>query len=258
MTESSGLPPEQEAVRRLLADARHDGPPPPEVVARLDDTLASLVAERSAEPTGAPAVEPADAHDDRSPGRVVDIGSRRRRVAGIGLLAAASVVVAGVALGQVLPREGGDAGDSSAGSASDSSLAEAPRSEDDGAGRSTDEGGDATSESDLLEPDPKGEFLQPGLAGRPTLFSDDDEDIVGQLAELRPDVTEGPQRLRSLAALRDCDGVEPGPSSAVVSAQVDGESGLVVFRRPVGEFQDVELYVCGDPDPVRTVTLPAP
>ena len=46
MSESSGLPPEQEAVRRLLADARHDGPPPPDVVARLDETLASLVAER--------------------------------------------------------------------------------------------------------------------------------------------------------------------------------------------------------------------
>ncbi|WP_416954942.1 hypothetical protein ACNKF0_22500 [Nocardioides sp. T5] len=86
MTESSGLPPEQEAVRRLLADTRHDGPPPPDVVARLDDTLAALRAERAAA--------------DTSPGRVVDIGSRRRRVAGIGLLAAASVVVAGVALGQ--------------------------------------------------------------------------------------------------------------------------------------------------------------
>ena len=42
----SALPPEQEAVRRLLADARHDGPTPPEVVARLDATLASLAAER--------------------------------------------------------------------------------------------------------------------------------------------------------------------------------------------------------------------
>ena len=40
------LPPEQEAVRGLLAEARHDGPTPPEVVARLDETLASLRAER--------------------------------------------------------------------------------------------------------------------------------------------------------------------------------------------------------------------
>ena len=248
MTESSGLPPEQEAVRRLLADARHEGPVPAEVVTRLDDTLASLVAERAS----------AGAAADGSPGRVVDIGSRRRRVAGIGLLAAASVVVAGVALGQVLPRGADDSADSSAGSSAGSSLADSPSSQDDGAGASTEEGGDAGPESDLLEPDPKETFLQPGLADGPTLFSDDDEDIIGQLVELRPDVTDGPQRLKSLAALRGCDNVAPGPSAAVVSAQVDGEMGLVVFRRPVGEFQRVELYVCGDPDPVRTLTLPAP
>ena len=35
MSESSGLPPEQEAVRRLLADARHDGPPPPDVARQM-------------------------------------------------------------------------------------------------------------------------------------------------------------------------------------------------------------------------------
>ena len=79
MSESSGLPPEQDAVRRLLADARHDGPPPPDVVARLDETLASLVAERSAELTAEDTAGAATGHDDRSPGRVVDLGSRRRR-----------------------------------------------------------------------------------------------------------------------------------------------------------------------------------
>jgi len=252
MSESSRLPPEQEAVRRLLADARHDGPPPPDVVARLDDTLASLTAERVSERTATPATE----HDDRSPGRVVDLGSRRRRVAGIGLLAAASVVVAGVAIGQALPRGGNDAADSSAGSASDSSVAESP---EDGGGSSDDAGGSGPDNLADSEPrEPKESFLQPGLADRPTLFSDDDEDIVGQLLALRPDVSDGRQRLKSLAALRGCDGVDPGPSAAVVLAQVDGETGLVVFRRPVGEAQGVELYVCGEAVPVRTITLPAP
>lgn len=259
MSESSGLPPEQDAVRRLLADARHDGPPPPDVVDRLDETLASLVAERSGGLTSQDTAGAATGHDDRSPGRVVDLGSRRRRVASIGLLAAAAVVVAGVALGQALPRGSNDAADSSAGAQSDSSLAESPRSaDDDGAGASAEEGGDAGSESDLLEPDAKEDFMQPGLAGGPTLFSDDDEDILGQLAALRPDPSDGRQRLKSLAALRSCDGVQPGRSAAVVSAQVDGELGLVVFRRPVEEAQAVELYVCGEADPVRTVTLPAP
>jgi hypothetical protein len=240
MTESSGLPPEQETVRRLLADARHDGPPPPDVVARLDDTLAALRAERA----GA----------DTSPGRVVDIGSRRRRVAGIGLLAAASVVVAGVALGQALPR-GGDASDSSAGSASDSSLAEAPTSEDDG-GDSTVESSGNLAEGEARKSDES--FLEPGLAPGPTLFSDDDDDLVDQLVVLRPDASTGRQRLTSLAALQGCDGVDARRWAAVVPAQVDGELGLVVYRRPLGQDQGVELYVCGTPDPVRTLTLPAP
>jgi hypothetical protein len=255
MSESSGLPPEQDAVRRLLADARHDGPPPPDVVARLDETLASLVSERASESVSETTAGRTTGNDDRSPGRVVDLGSRRRRVASIGLLAAASVVVAGVALGQALPRGGDDAGESSAGSASDSSLAE-PR--DEGGDSSADAGGsgpDNLADSEARQPEES--FLQPGLTG-PTLFSDDDEDIVPQLVALRPDVTDGSQRLKTLQALRGCDGVEPGPSAAVVSAQVDGESGLVVFRRPAGEFQDVELYACGNPVPLRTITLPAP
>ncbi|MGF9753560.1 hypothetical protein AAII07_00005 [Microvirga sp. 0TCS3.31] len=264
MSESSGLPPEQDAVRRLLADARHDGPPPPDVVDRLDETLASLVAERSggltsehtSEHTSERTAGAATGHDDGSPGRLVDLGSRRRRVASIGLLAAASVVVAGVAIGQALPRGSDDAADSSAGSASDSSVAESP---EDGGGSSDDAGGSGPDNlADTEAREPKEDFMQPGLAGGPTLFSDDDEDIVGQLVALRPDASDGRQRLKSLAALRDCDGVDPGPSAAAVSATVDGEPGLVVFRRPVGAEQGVELYACDDPAPLRTITLPAP
>ena len=238
MSESPGLPPEHEAVRRLLADARHDGPPPPDVVARLDDTLASLVAER-------------DAAADTTP--VVDLGARRRRTVGVGLLAAAAIVVAGVAVGQGLPRmQGSD----DTGSAASGDSATSQRELDDTTGDDDAGGSDNLADSEARQPEES--FLQPGLAGRPTLFSDDDEDIIGQLVELRPDVTDGPQRLKSLAALRDCDGVDPGRSSAVVAAQVDGESGLVVYRRPVGETQDVELYACGNPEPLRTNTLPAP
>ena len=41
-------------------------------------------------------------------------------------------------------------------------------------------------------------------------------------------------------------------------AEVDGQPGAVLFQRPDGEVQDAAIYVCGDPEPVRTVTLPAP
>lgn len=256
MSESSGLPPDQEAVRRLLADARHDGPPPPDVVARLDETLASLVSERGS--------ERATEHDDRSPGRVVDLGSRRRRVASIGLLAAASVVVAGVALGQVLPGGGGDdAGESSAaGSQSDTSLAESPEAGGSGADSSTDagsgsdEGGDAGAAS---EPAPESLKSSPAtpFAGMPSL-STADVDLDDQVLALRVEGSTRREQLATLDGLRGCDVPRPGRAAALVAAEVDGRSGVVVFRRPVDEAQGVELYVCGEADPVRTITLPAP
>jgi hypothetical protein len=254
MTESSGLPPEQEAVRRLLADARHDGPPPPEVVARLDDTLASLVSERAAGRTA----EAATGHDDRSPARVVDLGSRRRRVASLGLLAAASVVVAGVAIGQGLPRSGGDdSSESSAGSASDSSLADTPTSEDDsGSGSGSGEGGGSGAAS---EPAPESLKSSPGtpFAGLPSL-SAADADLDDRLLALRADGSNRREQLASLDALGRCDVPRAGRASELVAAELDGQPGVVVFRRPTGEAQGVELYVCGQADPVRTITLPAP
>ena len=256
MSESSGLPPEQETVRRLLADARHTAPPPPEVVARLDDTLASLVSERAAEHTAARAAEGSDAHDQGSPGRVVDLGSRRRRMAGIGLLAAASVVVAGVAIGQALPRGAGDAGESSAGSQSDSSLAEAG----DAGGTSADSGTGTDSGSGAgSEPAPESLKSSPAITtdGLPSL-STADADLDAQLLALRGDATGRRQAAAALDALGDCDVPRPGRSASVVPAAIDGQVGVVVFRRPVEEAQVVELYVCGLAAPARTITLPAP
>ena len=258
MSESSGHPPEQDAVRRLLADARHDGPPPPDVVARLDETLASLVSERVAEPASEPTAGPATEHDDRSPGRVVDLGSRRRRVASIGLLAAASVVVAGVALGQALPRGGNDTADSSAGGQSDSSLAEAPEAgtSSDDSSTGSDQGGDSGAAS---EPAPESLKSSPAtpFAGVPSL-STADTDLDAQLLALRAGGATRRQQLATLDALRGCGVPRPGRAAALVAAEVDGQTGVVVFRRPVGAEQDVELYACGNPLPLRTITLPAP
>ena len=121
MTDPTALPPEHEAVRRLLADARHDGPTPPEVVARLDETLASLVADRRDAPQ--PHLAP-----------VVDLGARRRRLAGMGLLAAAAVVVAGVAIGQGLPgtQSSGDSGSAAGGDSAASAERDSSANDDDG------------------------------------------------------------------------------------------------------------------------------
>ena len=232
----TGLPPEQEAVRRLLADARHDGPTPPEVVARLDATLASLAAERG-EPTS------------RAP--VVDLGARRRRMAGIGLLAAAAVVVAGVAIGQGLPPMGGG---SDAGSAADTDAATSQRELTDDAGGGSDSG--AATESEEVGPQSLKSGTPAPVGAYPTLSSGD-VDLDDELLSLRRSY-EAPMAESATPDLRsDCDLRGTGRGRRVL-VEVDGLVGAVVFRRADGASQQVDLYVCGDPTAVRTLTLPAP
>lgn len=245
MDDTSNLPPEQEAVRRLLADARHDGPPPADVVARLDETLAALVADRGSNPLDASGPGPSDREAP-----VVDLALRRRRMAGVGLLAAASVVVAGVAIGQVLPRGAEDAG-SSAGA--DSSLAESPAE----AGEDSDSPSDDSGAGDAeLAPESLKSASPTPLAGYPALSSTD-EALDERLVVLRPSAAARSQYLGSADALGSCALPSLGQGRRLL-AEVDGALGVVVFRRPDGGAQQAELYVCGTPDPVRTLTLPAP
>jgi hypothetical protein len=244
MTDSPGLPPEQERVRRLLAAARHDAPVPPEVAARLDETLASLVSERG----GAPLEDSDTRSDEHAP--VVDLGARRRRRAGIGLLAAAAVVVAGVAVGQALPRmSGSDDASSSAGVAADSGGSDRELG-----GDRTDGGADSSSGAEAPE-SMKSQAPTP-LLGAPTLSSSD-TDLSDDLLTLREGATPRSGGLGSADALSSCDLRGIGRGRRVV-ARVDGQLGVVVFRRPDGAAQEVALYVCGTPEPVRTLTLPAP
>ena len=249
MTDPSGLTPEQDAVRRLLADARHDGPTPPEVVACLDETLASLVSERVSERGGADEQTVVPRATSAS---VVDLGARRRRTVGIGLLAAAAVVVAGVAIGQGLPRLSGNDADegTSADSASggDRSLAESGEDSSSGGSQYDDGGADEGPES------LKSTAAAPE-AGLPTLSSTD-ADLDDDLLDLRSSVDDS-ERVGAAGALSSCDLRGIGRGRRVV-AQVDGQVGVVVFRRADGAAQQADLYVCGNPEPVRTLTLPAP
>ena len=245
MTDSPDLTPEHDAVRRLLADARHDGPTPPAVVARLDETLASLVAERS-DAGRAPAAA--------ATAPVVDLAARRRRLVGTGVLAAAAVVVAGVALGQVLPvGQGSDDAGSSAGSADRStSLAE-----DNSPGATSD--GDAGGEGSPQEMAPQSKSASPApLASVPTLSSGDAglEQQVEALRSAAPSSARA-ERRQSLDLMRACDLPDLGRGRRV-AAEVDGQPGLVLFRPADGAAQGVAIYVCGTPEPVRTLTLPAP
>ena len=248
MTGPTGLPPEQEAVRRLLADARHDGPPPAEVVARLDETLASLVAERgSASSEG----------DDERTAPVVDLGARRRRMAGIGVLAAAAVVVAGVAVGQVLPRAADDSGGAESTASSDTGSGSGEdRQFGDQSGDGQSDGGDAGAGAAEQAPESMKSTAATPFAGVPTLSSADDR-LEEEVLDLRPGAAARSDQLGSVDALSSCDLPSLGKGRRLL-ARVDDQIGVVVFRRPDGATQVAELYVCGTPAPVRTLLLPAP
>lgn len=251
MTDASDLTPEQEAVRRLLADARHDGPPPPEVVARLDDTLAALVAERRD--------TPADVATQATDATVTDLGARRRRLAGMGVLAAAAVVVAGVALGQALPRGTGDSADSGASQAESSTGQDAPT--EDGGGES---GADSDAGSAAEDPSALSSELAPdakrGLTDAPRLSALDDDLLDQQLLRLRPSAA---PRSRTLdpggtGLLVDCPVAGIGPGRRAY-ATLDDVPVVVVYGRPSGDAQPVSIYACGVGEaPLRETVLPAP
>ncbi len=231
---SDELTPEQDAVRRLLAQARHDAPAPDEVVARLDDALAWLVAERGAAPLPA-------AEADRAP--VVDLGARRRRRVGVALLAAAAVVVGGVALGQGLPSGSGDAGSASAGGDMATSQEDAPSDERD----ASDSAGGA--ESQATSPQAK------QATSVPTLSTSDDH-LAQELRRLEPRTGARRNPLTLDAPDAFCvSGIGPGRRLA---AEVNDQPGVVIYRPRSGDAQQVALYICGDGEAVLTLFLPLP
>jgi hypothetical protein len=233
------LTPEQEAqVRRLLAGARHTAPMPGDVVARLDRVLAGLGADQAREAT------------------VVRLADRRRK-ATRWLVAAAAVVVVGVGVDQVVNSQG------EAETSSGLSAETADQGADAGAGSGQSKNGAEAAES--------GD--EPAAAPKATKGD-------ATLVELgRRDIADGLTRLRHLAAVgREplTDGAyQTGPRSAERAAgaacgvagwgrgrflpvSYAGAPAVVVLRRPVGETQVADVFLCGSEQPVRSVTLPAP
>ena len=242
MTDPSHLTPEQDAVRRLLADARHDGATPPPVVARLDETLASLVAERGDAPL--PAADP-----DESRTAVVDLGARRRRTVGIGLLAAAAVVVAGVAVGQALPRM------SSSDDASSTAGGDMATSQD----RELADDGGADAGSGAADSQERAPQTKQAPSAVPSV-STTDAGLARQLRRLQSDAGARRNTLTSPEASSEPDafcmlGIGPGRRLA---AEVDGRPGVIVYKPQSGDAQEVAIYVCGNGEPVRTLFLPLP
>jgi hypothetical protein len=236
-------PEDEAAVRRLLADSRETGPLPTEVAARLDATLAGLLAERTAD--GAPAAE------------VVPLAPRRRRRAAALLVAAAAVVVGGIAIGSY-ESGGGDSASTSADSAvsrEQNADTSASGAKDHAAGgqslaapRSSRATRPTTSEMDALE------AVVPSRV-RP-------DHLVPDLTRLRH---RWAARVPESAYAADAPVVPAGFNCAsahyghgvLLGARYAGHPAVVAFRTPKGDTQVVEVLQCGTADVLRSATIPA-
>lgn len=222
-------------VRRLLADARHTEPMPDDVAARMDRVIARLGDES---PAAAPAPSAA--------GTVIPIAAHRRRRAAALLAAAAAIVVGGVVVSQVVHP-----------SSSSSTASEAPAagSYDKDSAKGQDlHGNQSLSGGDQTQsPGPGGTEIRHGrVVVRPQYFAYD-------ALRGRRLLTSHPEHAKTadqLDRLQVC-GVLTKRAHAV-PAEYEKAPAALLYRRPRGGSQIVDLVVCGSDRPIRSATLPAP
>ncbi|HTW16207.1 MAG TPA: hypothetical protein VMF51_13815 [Nocardioides sp.] len=251
----------EDDVRRLLAEARHDGPVPVNVAARLDRVLEQLAAVGPVEVVSEQ--EPAEDLDD------LDAHRRRRRARNL-LLAAAAVVVVGVGLGQL----GGPATDSG----SDGSAA----------------GGSSyvtTSDADASEAVPQDESLPSAenysgslakrlrapepTSPRPVVVRDRDFASTDRLRALRElstmtrslgstveeypaDARAGDRPMLDSAGRASWYACKSGPygEGHLVAVQYDAHPAVLAIRPATGDSTVVELLRCGSGAVLRSATVP--
>jgi hypothetical protein len=220
---SSDESPEIAEVRRLLADARHLEPMPDDVAARMSRVLGRLSDET-------PAARPESAHRN-----VIAIAPQRRRRAAALLVAAAAIVVGGVVIQNIHLSSAGDSAATSA----------APDSQKQAQGGAEDQSEPPSTPNSASSADaPK-----TPVKIRPRRFSSDAE-------RARQDLGKSAYRVEQDTAKAVCTDV---PRSAqALPATYKRFDATLVFRRPQGGSQVVELFLCGSSSPIRSVTLPVP
>lgn len=231
------LTPQDEEVRRLLADARHEEPAPAEVVARLDRVLAGLAAE---------------------PVRIAPVtalATRRRRAASL-LVAAAAVVAVGIGVDQVVLTGSGQDSMSSldrdepAGVAGDRGLESAPRPK---------AHQDSATSRGNLDGGASGPMSANGRAPQ-ELARLRERSLTADAAAVREQAGSG-DFLAGLSAYdaagRTCRSGAWG-RGRFVPVRYAGLPAVLVFRRVLGDAQVADLFLCGESEPHRSVTLPAP
>lgn len=228
--EPTATPAAEAAVRARLADARHTDPVPDHVVARLDAVLGDLTAERRQDAV-APVVP------------LLSPGPARRRALATGLVAAAAVVVLGIALPQVL---------------------DSTSSSDDTTSASTDDGGGSEARPNLEEAPDGGAAESAGEeAEGPGASSDRSGSAYAAALELRSSEPLRPL-VRPLARRGAVTAYDASPGCALdvgagdrVDATWDGTPAVVLLRPAEAGRRVVEVYVCGSDEVVRRTTVPA-
>lgn len=235
MSDDHELSPEQERVRRLLAQARVEDPMPDDVAERLDRVLARLADE-----------------EGESPATVVDLAHRRRRKAATLLVAAAAVVALGVGVGNLVPGAGLSGDDS--GSAADTAMGDLERNA-------------AGADEDGIVLAPEGAFSTYSADGatprvRPNFFAEDVAGLRLVSAEDAPDTESAPPNASGLTSgAQTADFIcDPAPwgEGELLAVRYAGVPAVLAFRPPAGDTQVVDLLECGTAAILRSVTLPVP
>jgi hypothetical protein len=229
------LTPEEEAeLSGLLAEAGGATSAPPEVVARLDDVLAGLVAERA---SGA-------VSEDVAP--VVSLEAERRRRWPTVLLAAAAVVVGGYGVGTAL------SGTSMSGDADSAGSAVTADSEGGPAGGST-AGGQALESAPGVTADERPPRL------RPAHLAEDVRRVLdgtaGQASAARRSTALSDERADARAG--DCAPARLRPDETWHLVRYDGQRAALVTAPAADDTVRASVVGC-DGERLATVTVPAP
>lgn len=246
---------EEEAVRRALASTPAEGPMPPSVAARLDATLAELVAHR---PVGE------GAEDEPAAATVVALAERRRRRWPRVLVAAASVSVLAYGVGAVVTGQDGVGG--AADSLTTSQQADAGAGQAEGGATAPEAAGEP--EAEPARPPSEGPvagLTPPGaadqlLTDRRVLLSGEAlRRDVARLLRVTETASQDRDGRRSAGqALRGCEVPAVGDGDALAAVLLDGRPATLVVRARSAGTRVVEVYSCDRPSDLLALTrLPA-
>lgn len=238
-------PEQEEQVRRALASAPPAGGLPPEVAARLDATLAGLVAERSAA-----GVAGADGAPESEPAPVVALEERRRRRWPRLLVAAAAVSVLTYGVGTSLGGLQVSGGSAESTAARDETFAGG--------------GSGAGADTDSLTPEdaPKAldgkvhadgarvlarKLLVPGTVRlNGSSLREDVQRLVSSTLDGPANAREPVPTAGQLDSLGGCDQPDTGRGDRIAAARLDGRRATLVVRKATDGTRVAEVYSCGD------------